>query len=190
MYHNISLPAFLRPFLVTSFGYESISHTSYSGRHYIKNNSEYPIHQFTIKSPRLSKSELQEFYNFFNARKARLHSFKLKDPFDNYLERSHIALVLSERVEGVPDVFKFEVYKQYGGDEDCYTKQIKCIDENDMQIYINGMQINASIDPETQLIAISYPPSASDYLEAQCSFYKIVRFETEKIEYPILQDGS
>lgn len=87
MHHDVTLPSFLIPFMVFNFAYNSIVHESYSGRIYVKNNGEYPIQRFVIKSARISERELSEFHAFCNARKGSLFTFNLHDPADNTIKK-------------------------------------------------------------------------------------------------------
>lgn len=83
MHHDVLLPSFLIPFMISNFAYDSIVHESYNGRLYVKNNREYPIQRYVIKAARISESELSEFYAFYNARKGSLFTFNLNNPADN-----------------------------------------------------------------------------------------------------------
>ncbi|MDX1924424.1 MAG: DUF2460 domain-containing protein [Rickettsiaceae bacterium] len=183
-HHDVTLPSFLSPFIVNSFGYNSISYKSLSGRDYIKNNTELPYHHFTIKSARLTDSEMNELYCFFGARKAQLISFNFFDAADNFLEKSKI------NRDYDTGAYEIGIFKIYGNQGYEFTKPILSPLYDSIKIFRNQQEVLARFSAATRKLELEDKIEENDVIEAECSFLKVARFVTQKIEYFRAKDGS
>ncbi|MDX2050662.1 MAG: DUF2460 domain-containing protein [Rickettsiaceae bacterium] len=183
MHHDSFLPNFLDPFITISFGFESVVHKSISGRNYIRNNTDASVHNFLIKSPKLSKKEFEEFYGFFNARGGPLNSFNLVLQGDSTLPKT---LVQSSFFVNQNE---FKIFKQYGDGQNIFFRQLKHIDISSLKIYVNGDEKPFDYDTQSQIVTID-PKFSGKNIEVECSFYWRVRFDSKKIEYSHSRDGA
>lgn len=181
-HHNVKLPLFLHNFLLASFTFESNIATSYSGRDYVKNNSNHPIHSFVIKEAKLSSAQFEEFYAFFNARKGSLYSFALKD----YGDFKVIDQILSTEI----GTKKFKLFKTYSDDEASHIRDISLVLPDTIYLKKNGEDCDFEFLSETSEIEIEQALEEGDVLSVSFEFDIRVRFITNKIEYSYCSDGS
>ena len=182
-HHNIILPQFIKPFLVSKFTYDSHIERSFSGKEFIKNGKSLPEYYFCIKSARVTKNELENIINFFRLRRGSLCSFLLEDDADNYIEKQVVDIA-----DGAKN--KFKIVKAYQDDVITLEMPINFPDVATIEIYNNDMKADAKYSEDESMIIFSHPPEKDSKIIVTCKFYKRVRLISKNIEYFIQRDGS
>jgi uncharacterized protein (TIGR02217 family) len=181
-HHNIILPQFIKPFLVSKFTYDSHIERSFSGKEFIKNGKILPESYFTIKSARVTKDELDNIVNFFRLRQGSLYSFLLED-FDNFIENQIIAIA-----DGIQQEFK--IIKTYKDDIAQMEIPINFPDQESIKIFKDDVAVDVAFSAEEYKIIFASPPEKDSKISVSCRFYKRVRLISKNIEYIVQRDGS
>jgi len=180
-HHNIRLPDFFIGFIYSSFSFESIISTSYSGREFIKNGREAPFHHYKIVSARINNQQFEEFYSFYNGMRGPLHSFRLKD-MNDYRARDEI-LVADE-----DSISKFKLFKTYNDRGFIFHRNIDLPILDTISIIKNGEVEDFIFEEGEVMLKRSLEPRED--LVINFEFDVKVRFVTNKIEYSYCEDGS
>jgi uncharacterized protein (TIGR02217 family) len=182
-HHDVRLPFFLYPFLLSSFSFESHLITSYSCRDFIKNNRDFPVHTYKITAARINTSQFEEFYAFFNARCGSLYSFCLKD-FGDY------AVVDQLLAQGAAEGVKFKLFKKYEDSKNPSYRHLSLIIPESIKLKKNYADIEFRYLRDSYEVEIAEALRADDRLQVSFKFDVKVRFITNKIEYTYCSDGS
>lgn len=182
-HHNITLPDFLMPFLVSKFSFNTQINTSFNGVDFIKNGSDIPVKYYTIKSARIGMKDLEELYKFIALRNGPLNSFLIIDKADFSMEMEEIAIG-----DGIQKEFK--IIKNYNDEISSFTKQINFPLEQTIDIWIDNKQVDFEYNLENSLLKLSNPPEIGQKIYASCQYYNRVRFYSYEIEYKQQKDGS
>ncbi len=185
MYHKVTLPDYLLPFIVCSHEFDNIMFRSISGRDYVRNKTDILTKYYYIRSARISKDEYKDFVKFYSQRFGTVCSFDIFDFFENYIKLETIALggVGEERR-------RFSLKKLLNILRSKRAANITSIIRDSIKIYIDEEEIDFRYIDDEMEIEIDDALAEGSELKVSFNYYSKIRFISPKIEGVYQRDGS
>ena len=142
-----------------------------------------------------SIDELHELIAFFEARRGRLHGFRLRDPFDHKSCAPSEVISALDQTIGVGDgvVTSFQLSKAYALGVGAYVRPIQKPIAATVRVAVSGVSLSSgqfSVNAASGQISLSTPPSAAAAVTAGFEFDTPVRFDADGLEFALEGFGA
>ncbi|SDM05009.1 DUF2460 domain-containing protein [Maricaulis salignorans] len=139
-----------------------------------------------------SLDDLNTLIAFFEARRARLHGFRFRDPIDNRsCAPSQVPAMLDQRIgtgDGVAT--DFQLVKSYASGGERWTRRIAKPVEGTVIVAVDGVEAEVSVDHATGLASFAEPPATGAEITAGFAFDCPVRFDTDQLDIALDAVGA
>lgn len=138
--------------------------------------------------------ELHKLIAFFEARRGKLHGFRLRDPFDFKSCAPSAALSPLDQNLGLGDgvVVEMPLLKRYGG-ESGYVRPIRKSVAGSVRVAVDGVELLAgafSVDTTSGIVSFAAPPAAGADVTAGFLFDTPVRFDVDRLDLTLDAFGA
>ncbi|MDF2965123.1 MAG: hypothetical protein K0Q51_511 [Rickettsiaceae bacterium] len=181
-FHNVNLPLCLAQYLQGGPSFSTQIAQSASGSEYRKLEREHPIYKYSAIECYFSREEYEEIVGFFNARRGRAYSFRLRDYFDFAANQQIIAV-------GDDKTTKFQLVKRYSSQTNSFIRKIHLPVESSVKLYIGEVELNAYINYENGEIELEDPLKEGETLFASFLYDVKVRFDIDQLNFRVSDEG-
>lgn len=182
-FHDIRIPQFIESFAVSRVEFATSYVSTLSGREARNLDREYSRQRYIIKNCRLSIDEFKIFSAFFRSRRGSYFSFRFRDNLDCQVSKQFIA-------QGDGNTRQFQLIKLYEDRVMSYTRIITKPVLDSCKLFINDINVEATVDCNTGLVDLSQPLGEEQILTASYSFDIETRFSNDSFNYHYHPDGS
>ncbi|MEQ1618830.1 MAG: DUF2460 domain-containing protein [Terricaulis sp.] len=139
--------------------------------------------------------QLHELIAFFEARRGRLHGFRLRDPFDSKFCAPSQTPAASNQALGVGTGTQtlFQLQKNYGAGAEAYLRPIAKPVAGSVTIAVNDVALaptGFSVNTATGEVTLAAPPAIGAVVAAGFQFDTPVRFDIERLDLSLDAFGA
>lgn len=142
--------------------------------------------RFDLGGGRFGQEEAHAMIAFFEARRGRLHAFRLRDPLDWKSCAPTVSLATTDQVIGIGDGAQtaFQLVKTYGVAPSSVARIITKPVMGSVIIALNGAPSqDFSLDALTGVVTLNAAPAVGVAISAGFEFDTPVRFETDRLDF-------
>lgn len=139
--------------------------------------------------------QLHDLIAFFEARRGRLHGFRLRDPFDNKSCAPSLTPAATNQTLGVGTGTQtvFQLQKSYGAGAEVYLRPITKPVAGSVSVAVNGVALapaGFSVNTVTGQVTLATPSANGAVVSAGFQFDTPVRFDIERLDLSIDAFGA
>ncbi len=184
-FHNIRLPSSLARYLQGGPVFNTLIATASSGYELRKLERQIPIYCYKASNCLLNKEEYEEIISFFNARRGKAYSFRLKDYFDYEVYNQVIGIG-----GGDNNSKKYQLIKQYIDPVNSFSRVISLPVKDTIKVITHsGDEIKINSNHDNGEITIEESIKEGEFLVASFQFDVKVRFNNDFLNFRISEEG-
>lgn len=139
-----------------------------------------------------SRADLEQLIAFFEARKARLHGFRFRDPLDHSSASAGQSPQMDDQRLGLGtgNQRRFALTKAYVSGPSHWSRPILKPVLESLRVAVDGSEVPADFDPVEGEVVLEAPAPAGSLVTAGYLFDCPVRFETDRLDIGLDHVGA
>lgn len=130
-----------------------------------------------------SMADIETVIAFFEARRARLHAFRFRDPFDHQSAAYGRSIAPTDQVLGAGDGARrgFPLVKRYESGPASYLRPIAKAVAGSLRAAVDGVEVGAALDEACGAAVLDAAPAAGAVVTAGFLFDCPARFDADQL---------